>query len=104
MKNNFKFAIVHLAVALAFSPVLVSAQNAPASTGDVLRNIETNTTLPKPRSGPVVPEEKKPEDNTVYIKKLVGVSVDNDLIKTDIEAYWSKFLNQPVTNSNINQR
>ena len=103
MKNNFKFAIVHLAVALAFSPVLVSAQNAPASTGDVLRNIETNTTLPKPRSGPVVPEEKKPEDNTVYIKKLVGVSVDNDLIKTDIEAYWSKFLNQPVTNSNINQ-
>jgi hemolysin activation/secretion protein len=101
MNIFYRSAFLVLTGLSVITPAMVSAQNEPVSSGAVLKNIEDNISLPKPRQAPVAPEEKQPEDNTIYIAKLQGVSVDNELIKAAIEKYWQPMLGKSVTNQDV---
>ena len=100
-KIKMKKHILFSSLALTILPLMASAQNDVTSSGSVLKNLENNLTLPSVKRAQGAPDEKKPIDNTVYIKALGGVSVDNELIKAEIVDYLSKFSNKPMSNNDI---
>ena len=85
-------------------PAFCFGQSVPVVDGNsaaALKNIEQNSTFLKQRDKTPVAPERVYSDKNTYINRLVGVTVNNDLIKTKILAYWAPFKEKAVTNQDI---
>lgn len=85
-------------------PLWAFGQSAPVvepNPAAALKNIQDNSTLPPLKDQARSFAEPQKIDSKIYIDKLSGVSVNNDLIKEEILQYWQPFIGKAVTNQDI---
>lgn len=97
-KNKYSLLALLLMPTIGFSQVAPVVDANPAAA---LKNIEDNSTMPKLKDRNQPAPEKRYNDTKIYINKLAGVIVSNDLIKDEITEYWAPFDGKPVTNQDI---
>lgn len=105
LRKNFKIkqALICLC-AMLLCPLLAFGQSAPAvepNPAAALKNIQDNSTLPPLKDQTKSLPEIQKIDSRIYIDKLIGVSVNNDLIKEEILQYWAPSIGKAVTNQDI---
>jgi hemolysin activation/secretion protein len=85
---------------ILLSPAIVLGQSAPAvepNPAAALKNIQDNATLPPLNDqNKGLPEPQK-IDARIYINKLTGIEVNNDLIKEQIIKYWVPYIGKSVS-------
>ena len=95
----FKFIRVStLLVMLGFSGAALSQ----AGSGAALKNIQENIQpLPQPTETPQITEINPKGNQDIFIKKLVEVKVQKNLLEEEIQNYWQPYIGKAVTNNDV---